>query len=120
MFLVFVVRIFIGSVIEKKKNILSNSIVQMGRIISFYNFYWKERFQIPYLVVRETDLHSIKYQLVNRYIPCCANLSLWGKGNCSNCVDCNGVANIDHCFVNCHDNLMLWAKLYIFLERHMM
>ena len=50
------------------------------------------------MVAVETNLQSLQYQIVNRYIPCYANLKLWGKENNDKCPLCNEVGTLEHVF----------------------
>ena len=45
----------------------------------YADFDWLVLFKIPYKVARETNVQSLQFKIINRYIPCKENLYLWGK-----------------------------------------
>ena len=51
----------------------------------YADFDWTVLFKIPYKVARETDVQSLQFKIINRYIPCKANLYLWGKESSDKC-----------------------------------
>ena len=77
----------------------------------YANFDWKILFKIPYIVARETNLQSLQYQIINRYIPCYANLKLWGKESSNKCPLCNEVDTIEHFFFQCLSVDCIWTFL---------
>ena len=48
------------------------------------DFDWPVLFKIPHKVARETDVQSLQFKIINRYIPCKENLYLWGKESSDN------------------------------------
>ena len=63
------------------------------------------------MVAVETNLQSLQYQIVNRYIPCYANLKLWGKENTDKCPLCNEVDTIEHFFFQCSSIKCIWTNM---------
>ena len=82
----------------------------------FADFDWKILYKIPCKVARETDLHSLQYQLINRYTPCNVNLQLWGKEMSDQCPRCGHIDTIEHYFFECIDNRTFWSELSTFIQ----
>jgi len=77
----------------------------------FADFDWNMLYCIPYRVVRETDIQSLQYQIINRYIPCYVNLYKWGKEHSSSCPLCNQTDTIEHYFVECTSINCFWSEI---------
>ena len=77
----------------------------------YANFDWKLLFKIPYKVARETDLQSLQYQIINRYIPCYSNLKLWGKEQSDKCPFCSETDTVEHFFTQCLNTVEFWTNM---------
>ena len=64
----------------------------------YIDFDWKYLFQLPYIVARETNLQSLQYQVLNRYIPCKNFLNMWGKEESNKCSTCDKIEDLEHYF----------------------
>ena len=64
----------------------------------YADFDWPVLFKIPYKFTRETDVQSLQFKIINRYIPCKENLYLWGKESSDKCGLCNEIDTIEHFF----------------------
>ena len=42
----------------------------------------------------QTDVQSLQFKIINRYIPCKENLYLWGKESSDKCGLCNEIDTI--------------------------
>ena len=54
----------------------------------FADFDWKHIFWLPFLVARETTLHSLQYQIIRRYIPCWTTLNTGYREYTDKCIFC--------------------------------
>ena len=79
-------------------------------------FDWKSIFQIPYIVARETYLHSFQYKLLNRYLACRSNLFKWNKAPNPLCQDCLIEETIEHLLYHCPILQHFWTSLFDWLE----
>ena len=58
---------------------------------------------------RETDVQSLQFKIINRYIPCKENLYLWGKESSDKCCLCNEIDTIElFFFAQCSYNRVFW------------
>ena len=57
----------------------------------YADFDWPVLFKIPYKVARATDVQSLQFRIIDRYIPCKENLYLWGKESSAKCHFCNEI-----------------------------
>ena len=62
----------------------------------YTDFDWPVIFKIPYKVALETDVQSLQFKIINRYIPCKENLYLWGKESSHKSRLCNEIDTIEH------------------------
>ena len=83
----------------------------------YADFDWPILFKIPYKVVRETDIHSLQYKIINRYIPCKVNLQLWGKSSSDKCRLCDEVDTIEHFFSQCTYNKFFWQDVSKLIQK---
>ena len=84
----------------------------------YVNFDWPEIYKLPYKSVRETYIHSLQYQIINRYFPCKETLGIWYSNNdknCNMCKDCTD--NIEHYFFECASVKQLWSELMRFIQQ---
>ena len=73
--------------------------------------------KIPYKVVRETNIHSLQYKTINRYIPCKVNLLLWGKCSSDKCRLWDEVGTIEHFFSQCTCNELFWQDVSRLIQK---
>ena len=83
----------------------------------YADFDWPVLFKIPYKFTRETDVQSLQFKIINRYIPCKENLYLWGKESSDKCGLCNEIDTIEHFFAQCSYNSVFWQGVSTLVQR---
>ena len=83
----------------------------------YADFDWPVLFKIPYKFARETDVQSLQFKIINRYIPCKENLYLWGKESSDKCCLCNEIDTIEHFFAQCSYNRVFWQGVSTLVQR---
>ena len=83
----------------------------------YADFDWPVLFKISYKFTRETDVQSLQFKIINRYIPCKENLYLWGKESSNKCGLCNEIDTIEHFFAQCSYNRVFWQRVSTLVQR---
>ena len=73
---------------------------------------WKQIYQSPFIVARETALQSFQYKIINRYLPCNTALKKWKKTESELCNQCGERDTIEHYLYEC-DIFFFFLKLII-------
>ena len=77
---------------------------------------WKHIFRLPYIIARETNLQSLQYQIINRYLPCRSNLHLWKKEPDNECTECRQIDTIEHYIYQCQSLNSFWNNFKTILQ----
>ena len=96
---------------RKTKGIYSNAQYKWEELYYFYDFDWKQIYLLPYQVARETSIQSLQYKIINRYIGCNENLSMWGKRENVLCMKCNEIETIEHMLYYCDSVRVIWDMI---------
>ena len=99
------------------KYIRPTALYKWEELYYYADFNWPCLYLIPCKAARETDVHSLQYQLINRYTPCNANLYLWGKEQSDKCSLCGESDTIEHYYFNCPDNQTLWSEISLLIQK---
>ena len=101
------------------KTLLEIALPILPCIIMYYyaDFDWPVLFKILYKFTRETDVQSLQFKIINRYIPCKENLYLWGKESSDKCSLCNEIDTIEHFFAQCSYNRVFWQGVSTLVQR---
>ena len=83
----------------------------------YADFDWPVLFKIPYKVARATDVQSLQFRIINRYIPCKENLYFYGKESSAKCHLCNEIYTIEHFFAQCSYNRVFWQDVSKLIQR---
>ena len=70
-----------------------------------------------YWAKTETNVQSLQFKIVNRYIPCKENLYLWGKELSNECLLCNDIDTIEHFVAQCSYNRVFWQDRSKLIQR---
>ena len=72
---------------------------------------WLEIYVTPFKVIRDTDVQSLQYKIINRFFPCKYIVSKWYKNVEPICDYCEEVDTIQHYFYYCQEINKLWNSL---------
>ena len=75
--------------------------IKWEEYLYYYDFDWKEIRTLPFKITRETELQSLQFRILNRYIACKDSLFKWGKAENNICVACKKRETMEHiCYMN--------------------
>ena len=76
-------------------------------------FDWPQIFTIPYIGIRETEMQSLQYKILNRFFPCNYALNKWYPlSQVASCDKCSEVDTLEHYFVECISLKYFWSSLF--------
>ena len=99
---------------KEQKNVTACS--KWESLYPMHDFDWKEIFEMPYSVARETYLQSFHYKLINRYLACNVNLHKWNKAPNPHCHDCKKLDTLEHHLYECQKLQPFWNNLFTWLH----
>lgn len=74
------------------------------------NFNWQDIFSIPFKTARELSIHSLQFQIVNRFFPCNEILHTWYPKQSNKCSYCDCFESIEHYFFECPNLKTFWNQ----------
>ena len=95
----------------------STALYKWEEMYYYVDFDWPILFKIPYKLVRETDMHSLQYKIINRYIPSKVNLQLWGKNSSDKCRLCEDEHTIEHFSSQCTYKKLFWQDVSKLIQK---
>jgi len=75
-------------------------------------FDWSGIYSCAFQNTRETILQSFQYKVLNRFVPCNANLFKWKKADTKLCTYCGSVDTIEHFLYECNSTKCLWDTFF--------
>jgi hypothetical protein len=72
---------------------------------------WKDVFELPYRVSRDTKYQTLQYKILNRVFPCNYMLAIWNVVDSELCTDCLLPDTLQHYFFECQQSHMFWINL---------
>jgi hypothetical protein len=74
--------------------------------------HWKLIYKF-YATIKDTKLKAFQYKILFNLIPCNLYLKRIGKSTTDRCDKCKELEDVNHYFVGCPGNLLLWEQLSI-------
>lgn len=96
---------------DKTKDIINTASIKWEEYLYNYDFDWKEIRTLPYRITRQTELQSLQFRILNRYIACNDSLFKWGKSENSNCMACKQKDTMEHMLYECKLAEKFWTSI---------
>ena len=78
---------------------------------------WKRVYEFPYSCTMSTQLQTLHYRIINRYIPTKKFLVTRGITGSPLCNHCNQIDDLKHHFYECPNIKRIWEKLLTKIKR---
>ena len=96
---------------RKTKEIVNTASIKWEEYLYYYDFDWKEIRTLPFKITRETELQSLQFRILNRYIACKDSLFKWGKAENNNCIACKKRETMEHMLYECKQAEQFWTNI---------
>ena len=72
---------------------------------------WEYIYRMPFLILRDTEVQSLQYKIINRFFPCNSVLSKWYAEVSDRCNHCEDIDSLEHYFFLCPTLEIFWSSL---------
>ena len=78
---------------------------------------WEKVFRIPYQCTKSTQIQSLQFRILNRYIPTKRYLYIRNLTGSSHCDQCEIDETLEHFFYQCPNVSSIWVKIFIEIDK---
>ena len=80
--------------------------------LGYIDMNWEKVFMIPYKCTKSTQIQSLQYRILNRYIPTKRYLYIRQLIGSPQCAECGVDETLEHFFYRCSSINSIWAKIF--------
>ena len=80
--------------------------------LGYIDMNWEKVFMIPYKCTKSTQIQSLQYRILNRYIPTKRYLYIRQLIGSPQCAECGVDETLEHFFYHCSSINSIWAKIF--------